>query len=98
LTDVEQRKADEKSNLGEPVLIETRTLEDVKCGNCGVPLLIHVFLKGEKYERIVECKECGVSFPLEGDHRPLEDKNNSTGKNGENKKGESMVERLVKSW
>gem|GEM_PF-4430996 len=87
------------------VLVETKKLEDFKCGNCSEPLLMHVYLKGDKHERIVECKHCGISFPLDKSKRSNGAKVNSSNSEdvkGNNKKDsgkkESMVERLVRSW
>ncbi len=98
LTSINREKTDkEMGNRGEPILLETKILEDFKCGNCGVPLSIHVFFKGNKLERVVECKGCEISFPLEGNQNSIGAKACSSKKDSTNKK-ESMVERLVKSW
>ncbi|MFB0563142.1 MAG: hypothetical protein ACETWM_18225 [Candidatus Lokiarchaeia archaeon] len=104
MASIDREKLDKESeSLGEAILLETKTLEDFKCGNCGVPLSIHVFFKGNKLERVVECKGCEISFPLEGNQNSTgakacsSKKDSMNKKEGENKK-ESMVERLVKSW
>ncbi|MEM3526063.1 MAG: hypothetical protein QXV37_01490 [Candidatus Jordarchaeaceae archaeon] len=87
------------------ILIETKTLEDFKCGNCGLPLLLHILLNGGNRERIVECKNCKISFPLEKNNKSNESKisagkdaESKTTKNNSANKKESLVERLVKSW
>ena len=95
----------EKNANNEAIPIETKTLEDFKCGYCGLPLLIHVFWNGGKYERIVECKNCKIRFPLEENRKskePQGNKNSNNAKpeaeNSNDNKKESLVERLVKSW
>jgi hypothetical protein len=106
LTNTDREKTGNiKSAHSDGIPIETKTLEDFKCGNCGLPLLIHVFWRGDRYERIVECKRCKVSFPLEGNQKssepkpkPINDAKPDSGKKNNNDKKESMVERLVKSW
>nr|MDO8079969.1 hypothetical protein [Candidatus Freyarchaeota archaeon] len=106
MTNIDREKADKKLGAhSDAIPIETKTLEDFKCGNCGLPLLIHVFWRGDKYERVVECKSCEISFPLEGNQKSNDPKANTvndarpnSAKKGSNNKKESMVERLVKSW
>ncbi len=78
MTNTDHEKTDKKPDAYKNLIpIETKTLEDFKCGNCGLPLLIHVFWSGEKYERVVECKKCEISFPLEGNHKSVDAKANS---------------------
>jgi hypothetical protein len=106
LTNIDGDKTVKKLGAhSDSIPIETKTLEDFKCGNCGLPLLIHIFWRGDKYERIVECKKCKISFPLDGNHKSSDPKTNPASnvkakpaeKDSNNKK-DSMVERLVKSW
>jgi transcription elongation factor Elf1 len=107
LTNIDREKVSKKIDPNsEAIPIETKTLEDFKCGNCGLPLTIHVLWNGGKYERIVECKNCEISFPLEGNQKSKDSQVNTannakpkTGKKDSNdNKKESLVERLVKSW
>ncbi|WXG40212.1 MAG: hypothetical protein WED07_05215 [Candidatus Freyarchaeum deiterrae] len=82
MPNIEYEKTGKKTSIhSDSIPIETKTLEDVRCGNCGLPLLIHVFWRGEKYERIVECKKCEISFSLEGNHKPIDTKANPVGSN-----------------
>ncbi len=104
MTSAERDKINEKiRRRNEPILVESKVLEDFKCGNCGAPLSIHVYFRGDKYERIVECKVCEISFPLEGDQKAISEeygpvKRNIQKKKDSGRKKESMVERLVKQW
>lgn len=106
MTNVDRKKIGKNLHANSDAIpIETKTLEDFKCGNCGLPLLIHVYWNEGKYERIVECKNCEISFPLEGNQKSKDsqvntDKNDKpkTGKKERNNEKESLVERLVKSW
>ncbi|MEM2145288.1 MAG: hypothetical protein QW279_08000 [Candidatus Jordarchaeaceae archaeon] len=106
MTNTKREKIIKKKNANdEAIPIETKTLEDFKCGYCGVPLLIHIFWNGGKYERIVECKNCKIRFSLEETRKSKEPQlstaNNAkpeAEKDSKNNKKESLVERLVKSW
>ncbi|MGQ9720338.1 MAG: hypothetical protein ACUVXA_03340 [Candidatus Jordarchaeum sp.] len=91
------------SKYNEPILVETKVLNDFKCGNCGVPLLIHVYFSGDNFERVVECKGCGISFPLEGNNKSADANADPARKavgvkKDTGDKKETMVERLVKTW
>lgn len=104
MTSVDRKKIDkELGRRSEAILLETKVLEDFKCGKCGTPLSIHVFFIGDKLQRVVECKVCEISFPLEGNQNSTGTKAGSIKKDNLDKKDggrkkESMVERLVKSW
>lgn len=106
MTNTRSEKIIKKKNANDDAIpIETKTLEDFKCGYCGLPLLIHVFWNDGKYERIVECKTCKIRFPLDENKKSKEPQvstaNNvkpETDRDSKNNKKESLVERLVKSW